>query len=144
MECWKVEGVTAGASLWASFAHLNWLLGQYSTPERSARIMAPQIPMIFGLDGQSPTINERWSNAGLMLGQRRRRWTNIKPALVDHLLSDICEILREYSGVTLGQRLNWLAKCYPVTESCPSSWGLVDQTAQWLATFHKRPSTTSI
>ena len=33
-----------------------------------------------------PANPRRWSNAGLMLGQRRRRWTNIKPALDQRLL----------------------------------------------------------
>ena len=31
-------------------------------------------------------VKRRWNNVGLMLGQRRRWWTNIKPTLGKHLL----------------------------------------------------------
>ena len=33
-----------------------------------------------------PANTTRWTNADLMLGQRRRRWTNIKTALVQRLV----------------------------------------------------------
>ena len=32
-----------------------------------------------------PANTRRWTNAGLMLGQRRRRWANINPAMVQRL-----------------------------------------------------------
>ena len=34
-----------------------------------------------------PANARRWANAGLMLVQRRRRWTNIKPALIQRFMS---------------------------------------------------------
>ena len=53
-------------------------------------------------------VNTRcWTNGGLMLGQRRRRWPNIKPALVQRLVFDV-----------------WLlALGYPLQPGCPvSTW----------------------
>ena len=36
--------------------------------------------------GLYPANTSRWPNVGLMLGQRRRRWANIKPTLGQHLV----------------------------------------------------------
>ena len=38
--------------------------------------------VVFREDEWVPGNTGRWSNVGLMLGHRRKRWTNIKPALV--------------------------------------------------------------
>ena len=37
-------------------------------------------------DQSEPANTRRWTNVGLMLGQRRRRWANIKPTLVQRLV----------------------------------------------------------
>ena len=44
-------------------------------------------------------------NAGLMLGQRRRRWTNIKPALVDCLVLAVV-VVRNQLHLTMQCALN--------------------------------------
>ena len=40
-----------------------------------------------GRDGPSPADTRRWINVGLTLVQRRRRWTNFKPALIQRFVS---------------------------------------------------------
>ena len=34
----------------------------------------------------NPANTRRWGNVGFMLGQRRRRWANIKPTLAQRLV----------------------------------------------------------
>ena len=41
---------------------------------------------IWSAAGEWAANGRRWTNAALMLAQRRRRWANIKPALVQHLV----------------------------------------------------------
>ena len=39
--------------------------------------------LVYKVSSQPGTLyTEHWTNAGLMLGQRPRRWPNIEPALV--------------------------------------------------------------
>ena len=64
----------------------------------------------------------RWINAGLMLGHRRRQWTNIRPALIQRL----CLLVRSTRttqtsatrwanvGWTLGQRRRRLSDVKPI------------------------------
>ena len=42
------------------------------------------VPALKGLSHENnfPAGTRRWTNVGLLLGQRRRRWANIKPTLV--------------------------------------------------------------
>ena len=46
----------------------------------------PCHPVHSGTRRDLPANTRRWSNAGLMLSQRRRRWPNIKPALDQRLV----------------------------------------------------------
>ena len=41
----------------------------------------------FMLSNISPADTRRWINVGLTLVQRRRMWTNVKPTLIQHLVS---------------------------------------------------------
>ena len=44
---------------------------------------------IDNVDVQRPARGNNRANAGLMLGQRRRRWGNINPAVARHVLFGI-------------------------------------------------------
>ena len=54
-----------------------------------------------------PANTRRWTNAGLMLGQRRRRWTNIKPALVkgrDGYHTAMCQVTSPHTIIIHSSR----------------------------------------
>ena len=81
--------------------------------------------------GLSPLLyqadSSRWPNAGLMLGQRRRRWHNIKPALGQRLLfTGMCCCVFTSSPIQGFRQVNPLtAKLFnlnfhPLTWSCVS------------------------
>ena len=42
--------------------------------------------MSIRLNNELPSKHESWPNAGLLLGQRRRRWVNSKPTLGQRLM----------------------------------------------------------
>ena len=57
-----------------------------------------------------PSITRRWTSAGLMLAQRRRRWTNIKPSLVQRVVfavfhwdcyQELFRFLLQYNNVSV-------------------------------------------
>ena len=52
-------------------------------PRFSSRAPRQSVWINKGNNYHVPVNKRRWTNAGLMLGQRRRRWPNIKPTLVD-------------------------------------------------------------
>ena len=56
---------------------------------------------IRGLVFKHPVNTRRWTHADLMLGQRRRRWTNIKLALVQRLVCAGCSLVRSGCGISL-------------------------------------------
>ena len=61
-----------------------------------------------------PASTRRWSNAGLMLGQRRRRWLNIKAPLVQRLVFarlTQCSANVTHIGPALAQRLPQVFRC---------------------------------
>ena len=45
---------------------------------------------------QHPSKHKTWINAGLMLDQRRRRWANIKPTLIQCLVFSVTSVWRSY------------------------------------------------
>ena len=72
-----------------------------SQPER-----APETMETWGCSDLKVNM-EPWPNAGLMLGQRRRRWPNIKTAL------DRCPVLTWHSGSDAHQR-QALVHCWKI------------------------------
>ena len=59
------------------FGHICW--------DREIMRIKDVIP-IWSAAGEWAANGRRWTNAALMLAQRRRRWASIKPALVQHLV----------------------------------------------------------
>ena len=50
--------------------------------------------------------SSRWTNAGLLLGQRRRRWRNSKPTLCQHLVSAVFGWVWTYCEISTQCRHN--------------------------------------
>ena len=65
-----------------------------------------------------PANTKRWHSAGLMLAHRLRRWSNIKPALCQHLVFAGISISILYSGETgLPMRHSKIKRWYPIMEA---------------------------
>ena len=73
-----------------------------------------------------PTNTKRWHSAGLMLAHRLRRWTNIKPALCQHLVFAGISISILYSGETgLLMRHSKIKRWYPIMKAILNSVGQI-------------------
>ena len=54
------------------------------------KIMGMKMSVKQHCGGIIPTVTNCWNDGGLMLGQRRRRWPNIKPPLVQRMIWRVC------------------------------------------------------
>ena len=109
------------------------ILNNQKTVERHKRfdgVVRQPLKWLVTVLHEATSSGRQWRNAGLMLDQRRRRWTNINPALVQDLMFDgvhqKAEVILDLGGRSQGRGsllgYTGVRSLWEMQSALPSGW----------------------